>query len=116
MAGAALVCSAHGEVDEAETEYLVKTLGELNLFKYLDQEHCLSHFGEYVDQLRQGKLGEETLLIELEDVATQPERADLIYGICTGLIKTHTIPRDEEIAVLEKIRHRLGLPQPTSTA
>lgn len=115
MAGAAMVCAARGEIDDAERSYLRQALAEADLLRHVDIDHGVTLF----DGLAKGldsEGGRERALSAVEKCRTLKGGEQIVMAICHGVSGVHAAPTAQEQRALAAIAARLGVSADLSTA
>ncbi len=115
MAGAAMVCSARGEIDDAERSYLRHALAEADLLRHVDIDHGVTQFEGFGKGL-DSEGGHERALAAVEKCQTLKGGAQIVMAICHGVSGVHAAPTVEEQQALAAIAARLGVSADLSTA
>ncbi len=114
MAGAAMVCSARGEIDDAERGYLRHALAEADLLRHVDIDHGVTLFEGFAKGLG-AEGGRERALAEVEKCRTLKGGEQIVMAICHGVSGVHAAPTAEEQRTLAEIAARLGVSADLST-
>jgi CRP-like cAMP-binding protein len=115
MAGAAMVCSARGEIDDAERSYLRHALAEADLLRHVDIGHGVTLFEGFGKGLG-SEGGHERALAAVEKCQTLKGGVQIVMAICHGVSGVHAAPTVEEQQALAAIAARLGVSADLSTA
>jgi CRP-like cAMP-binding protein/tellurite resistance protein len=115
MAGAAMVCSARGEIDDAERSYLRHALAEADLLRHVDIDHGVTLFEGFAKGL-DSEGGQERALAAAEKCRTLKGGEQIVMAICHGVSGVHAAPTAEEQRALAAIAARLGVSADLSTA
>jgi hypothetical protein len=115
MAGAAMVCSARGDIDDAERSYLRQALAEADLLRHVDIDHGVTLFEGFAKGL-DSEGGHERALSAVEKCRTLKGGDQIVMAICHGVSGVHTAPTAEEQRALAAIAARLGVSTDLSTA
>jgi len=109
MAGAAMIASARGETDFAETDYLMSVLQDTDLLRHLDFNHCFELFDKYMGMLMTGHPEDESRVMQaLMEAKHVKNGSKIVLMTCRGLCGTHTLPTTEELEALDKVAKALG--------
>ena len=109
MAGAAIIASARGETDFAETDYLMSALRDTDLLRHLDFNHCLELFDKYMDMLIEGHPEDESRVMQaLMEAKRVKNGSKIVLTICKGLCGIHTVPTTAELEAIDKVAKALG--------
>ena len=108
MAGAAMVCSARGDIDDAERSYLRQALAEADLLRHVDIDHGVTLFEGFAKGL-DSEGGHERALSAVEKCRTLKGGDQIVMAICHGVSGVHTAPTAEEQRALAAIAARLGV-------
>ena len=114
MAGAAMVCSARGEIDDAERSYLRHALAEADLLRHVDIDHGVTLFEGFAKGLG-AEGGRERALAAVEKCRTLKGGGQIVMAICHGVSGVHAAPTAEEQRTLAEIAARLGVSADLST-
>ena len=115
MAGAAMVCSSRGEIDDAERSYLRHALAEADLLRHVDIDHGVTLFEGFAKGLG-SEGGHERALMAVEKCQTLMGGERIVMAICHGVSGVHTAPTAEEQRALAAIAARLGVSADLSAA
>jgi CRP-like cAMP-binding protein len=115
MAGAAMVCSARGEIDDAERSYLRHALAEADLLRHVDIDHGVTLFEGFAKGL-DSEGGHERALSAVEKCRPLKGGDQIVMAICHGVSGVHTAPTAEEQRALAAIAARLGVSADLLTA
>ena len=102
-----LVSAAEGNMSDGELEEMGRIVRHLPVFRDFEPERILTVGAECAELLRQ----EDGLDVALEQIATalpQPLR-ETAYALACDVAAADGKPADEELQLLEMIRHRLSL-------
>jgi small-conductance mechanosensitive channel/CRP-like cAMP-binding protein/tellurite resistance protein len=108
MAGAAMVCSARGEVDDTERSYVRLALAEADLLRHVDIGHGVTLFEDFAKGL-DNTVGRERALAAVEKCRALKGGEQIVMAICHGVSGVHAAPSPEEQRVLAEIAARLGV-------
>jgi hypothetical protein len=115
MAGAAMVCSARGELDDAERSYLRQALAEADLLRHVDIDHGVTLFEDFAGGVY-SEGGRERALSAVEKCRTLKGGEQIVMAICHGVSGMHAAPTTEEQRALTEIAARLGVSADLSAA
>jgi small-conductance mechanosensitive channel/tellurite resistance protein len=115
MAGAAMVCSARGEINDAERSYLRHALAEADLLRHVDVDHGVTLFEGFAKGL-DSEGGHERALAAVEKCQTLKGGEQIVMAICHGVSGVHAALTAEEQRALSAIAARLGVSADLSTA
>jgi CRP-like cAMP-binding protein len=115
MAGAAMVCSARGEIDDTERGYLRQALAEADLLRHVDIDHGMTLFESFAKGL-DSEVGHERALAAVEKCQTLKGGEQIVMAICHGVSGVHAAPTAQEQRALAAIADRLGVSADLSTA
>jgi small-conductance mechanosensitive channel/CRP-like cAMP-binding protein len=109
MAGAALIASARGVVDDVEVAFLRVSITETGISKHLNIDHGLALFQKYSDMLIDGqKADEDRVHRALREALRIKNGSKVVVKICQGLCGVHGLPTKQELSTLTVIAHILG--------
>jgi len=111
MAACALIASARGEVDDAETGFLREKFGTIGLFKHVEVDEGLKLFEQDVQNIsNDGERGTHTALAKIRAISGEPRLAHIVMGISHGMTGLHGELLDSEQEQIEAIAGILKLP------
>jgi hypothetical protein len=101
-----MVCSARGEIDDAERGYLRHALAEADLLRHVDIDHGVTLFEGFAKGL-DAEGGRERALAAVEKCRTLKGGEQIVMAICHGVSGVHAAPTEEEQGALVEIAARL---------
>jgi len=111
MAASALIASARGEVDAAESDFLREKFETIGLFKHVEVGESLKLFEQDVQKLlADEKQGTHTALAKIRAISNEPRLAHIVMGITHGMTDLHGDLLESERVQIEKIAEVLNLP------
>jgi tellurite resistance protein TerB len=103
-AASALIAVADGEIEDSEVEGLVKTIAAnailTQAFNRREIEQCAE---EMLKRAQGGRMGRSGLHREIEDIAADPDKAEVVLLAALDVAESDGQIEPEEQTVLEKI-------------
>lgn len=109
-AGAALVASADGKVDDSEIDATIKAISaNESLNSGFDNRTIEQVANRMIDRANGGRVGRNGLYKEIDDIAADKDMSEIVLLTALDIADADGNMDDKEKAVLENIAKRLGL-------
>ena len=110
LAAAALIAVADGEIEEKEELAIIKAIGaNATLSAAWSSREIEAMAQKMLDRAKGGRMGQNGLYQEIEDVAKNPDMAEAVLLMALDVSEGDGEIEPQEKVVLEKLAGRLGL-------